>query len=218
MANAPQIRTGDFEALYERVTRKLENHINDEQRADNLLADKALWFHGLIQGFQREFNEWRNYRNNDLEGYLQIFEAPGIDPNLRLAAHAFLHIAYDLPRVIANSLVPPHSRSDLRTIFLRPTPLFLKTFLVHAKSGHFGLLGRILGYFESARVLAFWVIALRSVAWIHAEILADAGPVDKLHLEERMAQALLAAGREATIHRWIRIRGVPDLENTGFMA
>jgi hypothetical protein len=144
--------------------------------------------------------------------YLELFERPGTSALLRLAAHAFLHIAFDLPRVIAPTLAPasPTSRASMRTTFLRPGPIFLKAFLTHARVGELGRLGRVAGRFKPVRVLAYWVLALRSVAWIQAETLADRG-VSASH-EKRMAIQLLKAAEEARTHRGVL--GVPDLDNS----
>jgi hypothetical protein len=217
MPNPSNIQSDRFEALYDRVTQSLEDYVTLEEKAGNLPPAHALWFRDLIQGFQNEFRLWPSYANNDQARYLQLFEAPGVDPQLRLAAHAFLHIAYDLPRVISRTIGNPGFplRSQYRTIFVRPGGLFLKAFVSHARAGEFGFLGRLLGRFEPVRMLAYWVIALRSVAWIHAEILADAGG-NSVVLERRMAQALLAAGHEAIRHSWIW--GVSELDNRDLLA
>jgi hypothetical protein len=180
-----------------------------EAKAGRLSKGDEAWFRGLISSFESEFRKWPT-STGDIHKYLQLFEGNEIDPHLRLAAHAFLHIAYDLPRVIATSLrTISYSRSSMRTAFLRPGPVFLRAFLDHATGGGFGILGRIAGRFEPMRALAYWVIALRSVAWVHAEILSESAPGA---LDARMAQELCRAGIEATRRKWIL--GVPELDNS----
>lgn len=49
--------------------------------------------------------------------------------------------------------------------------------------------------------LAYWVISVRSIAWIHAEILADQ-PASRVTLEANLAKALQAAGTQVGKSHW----------------
>jgi len=55
-------------------------------------------------------------------------------------------------------------------------------------------------------VMSEWAIALRSIAWIHAEYIADRF-ANHYDLEARLWQALLQAGRQAARRWWIL--GIP---------
>jgi hypothetical protein len=54
---------------------------------------------------------------------------------------------------------------------------------------------------EQMEILAFWATSLRSVAWIHAEVLLDSG--GRPFLERQLARRLFQAGRRALQRRWI---------------
>lgn len=214
--NAP-IRSDDFHRLYRSVTSRLQHFVAAGVRAHRISGvhahgindPEAAWYQDLIDGFEHEFNGWPNTPSADIEEYLQLFEARKVSSPLRLAAHAFLHVAYDLPRVIAATLVstPLSQRARLRSLFLRPAPLFRDVFLQHAREGHFGLIARPLGYFKPAEVLGYWVLSLRSVAWIHAETLADS-PAPNV-LADQLAQGMLAVGKDVR-----GITTIPKLDNS----
>jgi hypothetical protein len=210
------IRSTAFADLYGDVTSALERHIREQESLGALTALDAAWFRALISGFQTEYLKWPAYRGTHLGEYLQLFENERIDPILRLASHAFLHVTYDLPRVIADTLAGTTGPGRLvkRTVFLRPGPIFLREFMAHARTGKLGLLARLMGRMESARVLAYWVLALRSIGWVHAEVLADS--TQRPTIEGRMAQALLVAGRYAASTG--NVRGIPDLNNSELVA
>ena len=112
------------------------------------------------------------YAAGPIKEYLELFQGPGVNPQLRLAAHAYLHIAFDLPRVISTTLPPQGAnRVSMRRAFLRPGPVFLEAFRAHARSGKLGRLAKFLGRFEVTRALGYWVLTLRTVAWVQAELL-----------------------------------------------
>lgn len=196
--------TGRFDELYGAVTRDLMLWVGDEFKETRLDMRQAHWFLAeLIPGFETEYTNWPHL-TGDLRTYLTHFDAPRVHADLRLAAHVFLHIAYDLPRVIANTIdADPSVRSWGRAPFVRPNPRFLKVFLREMRSGRFGVAARLASQWDAAQMLGYWVIALRSVAWIHGEILADATGGLRPILEDRMARGLCEAGQLARQHRWL---------------
>jgi len=98
----------------------------------------------------------------------------------------------------------------MRRVFLRPAPRFLKTFLESMSHGDIGWWARPFGHMRPLRALAFWMIALRSTAWIQAETLADLGMTTRL--QDAMATELNRALDEATEHAWLF--GVVELDNS----
>jgi hypothetical protein len=212
-------QTDRFRALYEEVTHDLEKYIKDE-----LTGIEATWFRDdLIRGFDAEFLNWEKAKGATAD-YLYRLDESSVHDDVRLAGHVFLHIAYDLPRVLADTFLARKGiQSTGRTAFIRPNPRFLKVFLAHLKSGRLGVLGWFVGHVDAMRVLGFWVIALRMTAWIHAEALAEAhdpqNPTnrDKRNdLEARMADGLHRAADRALSQRWIV--GVPDLDSSVMVA
>jgi hypothetical protein len=190
-------RYASFARLYEDVTSALESFVLDGLIRGHITHWERDWFKTLIDGFTIEFRAWPDYPSgHPIRAYLDAFEER-TPAQLRLAAHAFLHIAYDLPRVIAGTLrtLPPPSRMALRSLFLRPAPLFRQIMLDQMRRGTFGILFRPLGFLRPAEILGYWLLALRSVAWIHAESLADSPNTGALDL--RLALGLMEAGRRA---------------------
>jgi hypothetical protein len=207
--SAPASPYEDFAALYDDVTEALREFVRKGDQYGALTASEQLWFEQLIKGFKQEFKAWPTFPPGSALGdYLRLFDRRGIAKPLRVAAHAFLHVAYDLPRVIANTLqhLPVADRPRLRSLFLRPGPLFRQRFMEQARQGTFGFLLRPVGYFKPAEILAYWLLSIRSVAWIHAETLADSAGL-RATLELQLADGLLVAGITST-------RGsIPKLDN-----
>src|SRR5437773_185579 len=115
------IRTERFDKLYSQVTRDLRAFLVEEQHLQRLSPQCALWFDCLMRLFLNEFGRWPLYAGTAVGEYLALLESPGVHSDFRLAGHAFLHIAYDLPRCIAPTLVtasPMFLISELRTAFV----------------------------------------------------------------------------------------------------
>jgi hypothetical protein len=83
--------------------------------------------------------------------------------------------------------------------------LFRQVFVEQLRAGLFGTALRPVGYLKSAEIIAYWVLCLRSVAWIHAETLADSWN-GRPNLELDLAQGLLNAGRDC-----INVGGIPGM-------
>jgi hypothetical protein len=203
----------EFHDLYRAVTRALRQFVNDGSRVNAISDTEVDWFDDLIRGFDAEFYAWPVTANPHIRNYLDLFAARRVSTPLRLAAHAFLHVAYDLPRVIADNLkaYPLQDRARLRSLFLRPAPLFRQVFMDQLRQGFVGTLGRPFGYFKPAEIAGYWLLSLRSVAWIHAETLADAG-IRRPFMELRLARGLLSAGN--TSNKIGGLAAIPKLDNS----
>jgi hypothetical protein len=98
-------------------------------------------------------------------------------PVMQLAAAAYLHIAYDLPCVLARNFSPlaDVTEAEAEAAYFSLEPIFRTTVIRAAKNmkvvGWWGLLARI---FPSTvlKTLAFWMMYLRSAAWTHGRFLA----------------------------------------------
>ena len=208
--NSACTRFGDFAALYADVTVELTRFGSEAHGLGQITTDELNWWLDVMQRFTLEFCRWGNPPQAPVDEYLSIFEGRA-SRSMRLAAHAFLHVGYDLPRAIADSLIAsPLPRYRLRSIFVRPAPLFRQIFVRRAREGSFGLLARPLGYLKPAEILSYWLLSLRAVAWIHGESLADAPARGARELE--LARGLLDAGKAARAYRGIL--DVPALDNS----
>jgi hypothetical protein len=202
----------DFEKVYSAVTDSLIEFADAGRDSGRITLTEARWFEFLVAEFRKQFLQWEAPVHPEIESYLSLFDSASRP--VRVAGHAFLHVGYDLPRVLASSFSKFHlTRSRLRTLFLRPAPLFREIFLAQARRGSFGLFSRPLGFVKPMEILAYWLLALRSVAWIHSEILADAGTQALRRDQERaLAVALLESGRKAMQSVWIF--SIPKLDNS----
>src|SRR6478752_8785561 len=189
--------TDRFFEIYGAVTLDLLAYVDEEVKAKRLSSYERDWFiEGLVKGFIGEYKTWSVPSNPDIDRYLDRFERSNSD--LRLAAHVFLHVAYDLPRVICQSFdAYPSVRASGRSAFVRPGPRFLKQFLQQMRKGAFGWTARLVGRVDAAQALGYWLVALRSVAWIHGEVLADLDPYARQDAIKRMAKGLDDAAVEA---------------------
>jgi hypothetical protein len=89
--------TRSFKRLYEQLTIQLE-----ETKCSLPLEQEQRWLQYLIDHFESEYFAWE--RKPELRKYLEITEqSSGRSKLLRVLGHAYLHLCYDLPRVLANS-------------------------------------------------------------------------------------------------------------------
>ena len=195
----------DFATLYAAVARQMARFCDERVRAEAVARDEADWFRQLLVDFEREFERWGGAsaapRVND---YLRRLD--GEPRVVRLAGHVFLHIAFDLPRVLRASFVerPAIARHRMRGLFLMPAALLHLDAMRRTELARHDLRARLLGRIGGLRVLAQWVQALRTNAWLHAEIAHDAG-VAEARFEDALMDGLdagLSAARSAGRTRW----------------
>jgi hypothetical protein len=204
MTPLPDPEFSDFHLFYDDVKTRLEAYVSEAAAQKEITSDEAVWFSDLIKAFEDAYNDWPTHKTPAISKYLACFRKGFQSRLFRVAGHAFLHIAYDLPRVIAKSLVlnPSLDRQSLRRIFLRPSPVFGDVFLRRARQGKLGLFPRALGVPKIGAILGYWALTLRSVAWIHAEVLADLeiSPrgTTRAALEVALAKGIVAAGEKAS--------------------
>lgn len=160
--------TRPFRLLYDHVTEELKAYaasLPDER--------EVAWFNELIDGFQREYELWSTSAR--VRRYLNAVQRHCKPAPLRVICFAYLHVVYDLPRVIARTLrTTPLPRQRTREVYAKAGPLLLSVFdRCHTDSSIWGwyaaLLRIIPTHFSVSRVLAYWVLAHRAASWIKAE-------------------------------------------------
>lgn len=166
--------------------------------AARLTGNESIWLTTLTLEFQRERNLWME--TPELRNYWHLCE------RLRwrllwLVTSAYLHMAYDLPRVTANNW-PRLAGAGLAIsdatgtdIYFKLKDVFPDTFLSVARdfnvTGYFGFLFRALPQ-DAVQAGSLWIQHLRSMAWLHAQRLAE-DPAGRQNRERRMREAMAAA-------------------------
>jgi hypothetical protein len=186
-----------FDKLYATVTEKADAH------AKNLPdADAKRWLETLIREFQNERNLWNG--NADDPYFTECRRLK--QKVLYLTACAYLHISYDLPRVIADNwpMSSPNwttgpSEDTGENIYLGMTRIFPKTFRYLANDKE------VVGFWKwpayivpksALEAAAHWALHLRTAAWIHARRLQKESKAGRNLREEKMLQAM----KEALVH------------------
>ncbi|HWI16204.1 MAG TPA: hypothetical protein VNT81_00545 [Vicinamibacterales bacterium] len=208
--------TKRFGRIYEEVTADLLSYLAELELKGEIDHREIDWFkNGLIAGFEAEYQSWSAPADPRIAAYLAAFDKWSVNRDLRLAAHVYLHVAYDLPRVIANSFSAywDMRRGNGPRLFVRPGPRFLRIFHDNMRRGVFGVTGKIAGRFDAAQTLGYWIVALRSVAWIHGDLLTEfGGGQARMDIESDMADGLLAAATEALDYPWLF--GIHNFDNS----
>ncbi len=138
---------------------------------------EAAWFHELIDGFQREYELWSTSAR--IRRYLDAVHRHCESAPMRVICFAYLHVVYDLPRVIARTLRSGRiSRQRAREVYAKAGPLLLSVFdRCHTDPAIWGWYASLFRFvprrFSVSRVLAYWILAHRAAAWIKAETLAE---------------------------------------------
>jgi hypothetical protein len=185
-------QTGPFLLLYETVTAEIRGHAVG--RLWN--PDEALFFDCLIAGFYQEYLKWPSGPVTD--EYLELFHRSSFRA-LAVVAHAYLHLAYDMPRVLADTFraLPGPVRTDVSPRYLDLQD-GLKRVLDDAGSDRqiMGVIVLALGWLPGRShfldVFGNWILVLRSNAFLHAEILAARGAQranDESHLLDSVYRA-----------------------------
>jgi hypothetical protein len=191
--------------VYSKVTKKLREFVI--HRGDQNI-EEFLEF--LIGGFYSEYENWD--KPGPSHGYFTFFRSARFR-SLRLVAHAYFHMGYDLPRTIASSLtaspeldILAKGRNEARSTFLQLNQVFPEVFAEESRSystnGIFGLVGKIVPR-PITIIPAYWVIQMRTVAWVNAEMIADEPDVKKKQrLESDILNCVVGAGEDLKRKRW----------------
>ena len=133
----------DFHELYKEVTARLLQYIRDP--SSGLQPHELDWFEQLVGDFIAQYEMWSpRHPQPTIEAYLLKFDKWLMPREIRLAGHAFLHIAYDLPRVMSAKLsASVKDRTRQGQIFVQAGPLFSKTFLDWIAAGKLGRIRKL---------------------------------------------------------------------------
>jgi hypothetical protein len=183
-----------FDEIYEAVTARMVD------RADRLPADNERnWLKQIIADFQSERDLWPD--SDPLDPYREQWARLRFRV-VRLVASVFLHVSYDLPRVLANNWPargvwsggPSEPRGewlyfDLRSIFSDILSTRARRLQVT------GIYAPILWCVPLKLIgnLAHWISHLREGAWRHGRTLAYLNATDRADTEQRMVQAMSLA-------------------------
>lgn len=206
-------RTEPFKLLYDEVSNVMKDG------GAKLSSEERAWLEYLIAAFKRNYEAWEF--KAELRDYLLRIEKRSLFRVYDLIGHAYLHVAYDLPRVIADShsntrpggssfdelelKIPQSIDMDrARPIYLGFGPRFLELMEKSSKkwavAGWFSLTKLIPGRNSLMRTFGYWVVSLRTVAWIHADSLREAS--DRKALEGKLLQAIKDAADAVDGQRW----------------
>jgi hypothetical protein len=185
LANVHRTRVAAFESLYDEITKQIEKYRDDGK--NGLSDNEREWLTTLIIGFRERFKNWIPEETTYLR---TIYERKRSDTFV-LAAHAYLHIAYDLPLVIAGtlgprtgSITPPLNEHRARQLFLSLRETFERAFRSSWSKPTLVKLLQAIDQGQGRPVFTSWVIQLRNGAWHSACDLAYARvdqPALKLH-------------------------------------
>jgi hypothetical protein len=190
-----------FDITYEKLTKEIKDLYNDIGKIQD--PTDRQWLQTLTEQFIKERESWEE--NKDLDDYREQCEKLRGWRALQLIAGAYLHISYDLPRVIANNW-PKASAEEFRReqIYLRLAEIFGNVFKVVTRDR------RVLGYpFLLIRFLpkgvldiaTHWVLHLRAIAWIHARQLHNDPPGIRESRERALLKAMVNALKHTSILR-----------------
>ena len=181
-----QLRTEQFDVFYAQVEAALLNYA---------ASRKLLSFRPLIDGFRREYVRWSHDSQYPLaSGLAEINLA---DKLFRLIGFAYIHMAYDLPRVIAELLPGLVHNSDYDAVtpsdvkpekiteatrlndiwlgFMEADETLVQTFTEQILSS--GVLGKWRWFAKwfarkPLQIAGLWVVIQRHEAWHNGEKLA----------------------------------------------
>jgi len=190
-----------FDITYKEITDAIETH-----RANIPYPVTAKWLNCLVDGFKKKRNEWPQNPLQEAEPlYAYMKEASRLRSRLlRLTACVYLHIAFDLPAVLADEWPgkgvwndgPDEEHGEdayfaLGNIF--PEVLY-RVSLDFEVTGISGFLLRFLPS-DATVALSRWVMLLRNAAWRHGRRLNNVwvDPDQRSMVQSKMIEAMTAA-------------------------
>lgn len=198
----------DFRGLYNRVTEAMEEY--RDRDLTNAHAERR-WLTDLIVGFENRYQRWGHAPTKREGGeVISALLAEDAGRLARMCGFAYLHVCLDLPVVISRSLPrqgigPKHDLSigEARKLYLALGPILETVYEKYIESRNwlsvFGLLrGAAWIDRRAIRALGYWVIMLRTAAWLHADSHREAQTPKKqtdyeLDLVKRLGDGVKAA-------------------------
>lgn len=201
-----------FDTVYDLVTESITNYGNALNHAPS-----KNWLFELRDKFISERKTWPTDVPTVQPFKYQTYfdECARLNKNvLRLAACAFFHISYDLPRVIANNWPgtgrwqSAPSENIAEDLFFGLTPIFPSAFQhLATNSKVMGAPSLFLRAVPDTALMAtgHWALHLRTAAWIHARRLANDS--NRSLREKAMLAAMIASLRRVS-NKWPWTAGV----------
>ena len=193
-----------FDAVYGLTISALSEFLQDLQ------PDEARLYRLWLERGYGEFQSWRSKPH--LENFLTLAQHNRLRA-LRLLAFAYLHLAYDFPRTLADLLEEQHPlpREHYRRVFVAASTIFIDVAAASCGQtqmvGVFAPLFKVLpGRHSAVGAMGNWLLAHRCSSWAAAEKLAGAGNRDEM--EQRLWRGIDdAAGQVFARHNpvvWMR--------------
>ena len=229
-----QKAVSDFRNLYDGVTTAMLNHAL-KLRGPNEL----IWLIWLINEFEQRYLKWETTVNaNEGSRVIALLRANDVDRVTRLCGFAYLHICLDLPVVISRSLPNPFaskpltlSSSTARRLYLALGPVLEAVYKNGMSAGAIPVTPyRVADWLvrhvsaridpEVFRVLAYWVIMLRTASWLHADTHRELSKTDQVQYESALAACIETAvdkAKKTSFWKVLSVYGVP-IFTMGFLT
>jgi hypothetical protein len=198
-----------FRELYNVVTWEMQR-FRDVSLAGQVANQR--WLDDLIAGFEARYQTWNPPPTEQQGGEIvKALRVKGVKDVARLCGFAYLHICLDLPVVISQSLPRPAvGLGDARSIYLRLGPVLEDVYADTIKEGRNPGVHVLMRYAariepQAMRVMGYWVIMLRTAAWMHADNHRDLPPAQQADYELELARALRQAVDKALKLKWYRM-------------
>lgn len=198
-----------FDIVYADVTAKMNEMVR------LLGTPDSNWLSALIKAFQSERKKWD--QSSDLKEYVKAISRLH-SKSLRLIGGAYLHIAYDLPRAMADEWPQTGAWSNGPTV-LRASQIYLeinnvfpevmnKNSIKYRVTGGLSFILRVKKENFFVETAQTWIDMLRRGAWQHAQMLTMVP--NRSQIEKRMLQALTASADDIRLLRVLRLRPLDD--------
>ena len=199
--------TTAFRLLYDRVTTAIRKHATARQWS----VDECLYIEFLIGGFFEEYLAWGWPEPPNLGAYLNLVERRSSFRASALMAHAYLHMAYDLPRTVANARLAAPAMAIAPVIanerYLQLTPLFAEVLRRSASSfrlfGVMALPGLVLrGSLSLSSAISKWVAEIRSVALPRSDVFMGLPGIPSRPVIEARILSTMTEEVRVVLDRW----------------
>jgi hypothetical protein len=182
-----------------------------------LRGPEARWYRFLGERSDADVAAWP--RKPQLASYLEAADRIGLR-GLAMLAFAYLHLAYDFPRFLADSFqeFPDLAPERRYHVYVSGAHSVREAMIRESRRSVLGIAAALTSVLPRERPLVVgFVLAHRCAAWASAEALAAAQ--DRAALEDRLCKRIDQAGRTLLCRRpWRWMRDLPyssDLIATG---
>jgi hypothetical protein len=212
--------TEPFCIVYKDVTVAMRNYYASNKRS-------RLFLEKMIESFFDEYLKWAD-EDGFAHKYLDEWHAVSKGKAYRLVGQAYLHIAWDLPRVVLDCFPlgvnePLRiSEAEAQEHFVGTNKIFREVFEANFKkykvAGAFAAVGVIAGSrAELQRILLYWILAIRQTAFILGCSLARQTPTRRKELLRQLEASVLYQAREAKGSPWNMVSWMGMINPPSFM-